>query len=65
MKIPPLLDEYWDYLGDGAYCTRDNQHGIWIITTNGESIQNKIYIEPEGFDTLIRYLNREKTCATV
>ena len=50
-----------DYLGDGVYVDTDGCGGIVLTTENGIETTNEIYIEPEVYKSLIRYMQRLTT----
>ncbi len=48
-----------DYLGDGLYV--GIEHGMVVLyTTDGETITNEIFLEPEVLGAFLRYLERLK-----
>lgn len=51
-----------DYLGDSVYATFDG-HGIILTTENGGPFppSNHIYLEPEVYAALLRFVERVKT----
>lgn len=42
------------YLGDGAYVTYNGQQLV-LTTENGVDVTNTIFLEPEVFESLMRY----------
>lgn len=44
------------YIEDGAYVNYDG-FGFWLVTNNGEGIQNRVYLEPLGYQLLIKFMN--------
>lgn len=48
------------YIGDGAYAEFDG-YSIILTTENGISIQNRIVLEPEVYESLVRFVNGLKT----
>ena len=48
-----------EYLGDGVY--GDIEHGQIVITTSdGIAETNRIYLEPEVYAALVRYVERRR-----
>lgn len=43
------------YLGDGVYATVDEQ-GLTLTTENGEEVTNRIVLEPDVYDALVRFM---------
>lgn len=43
------------YLGDGCYAQFDG-HGIVLTTENGIETTNRIYLEPEVYAALLRFV---------
>ena len=43
------------YLGDGVYAEFDG-YQIWLLTSDGYSITNRIALEPSVFHALVRFL---------
>ncbi len=39
------------YIGDGVYVTEEN-YGIWLYTSNGIEITNRIFLEAEVYASL-------------
>ena len=46
-----------EYLGDGAYATFDG-YALWITTSDGLRITNKICLEPEVLRDLVKYIKK-------
>jgi hypothetical protein len=44
------------YLGDGAYC-EDNGYHMVLTTENGVSVTNTVFIEPEVWLALVRFVS--------
>lgn len=42
------------YLGDGVYAIFDG-YGIWLHANHHEHPTDRVYLEPEVFDALIRF----------
>jgi hypothetical protein len=49
-----------EYLGDGAYIDNDG-FGLILTTENGISVTNSIYLEPQVYEALVRYVDRLAT----
>lgn len=48
-----------DYMGDGVYIEQEDLDGSIVLTTeNGIDITNSIYIEPQVWDAIKRYMQR-------
>lgn len=45
------------YLGDGAYVEHDG-YGLVLTTEDGVRVLNRVYLEPEVYDSLVRYVER-------
>ena len=43
------------YLGDSVYVDTDG-YGLTLTTENGYGPSNTIYLEPEVFDSLVKYV---------
>jgi hypothetical protein len=52
-----------DYLGDGVYAEWDDYSTLILTTENGISVENQIYLEPEVFAALERFMKRIKEAA--
>lgn len=48
-----------EYLGDGVYADTNGFH-IILTTSNGIEITNRIYLEAEVIEALLRYLKAMK-----
>ena len=46
---------YKQYLGDSVYAEYDENGQIILTTENGLDVTNKIYLEPEVLQALVRY----------
>ena len=46
---------YKQYLGDSVYAEYDENGQIILTTENGLGVTNKIYLEPEVLQALVRY----------
>ena len=44
------------YLGDGVYVAHDG-FGVWLTAENGLVATDAIYLEPEVFGELARFMN--------
>jgi len=44
------------YLGDGVYAEMTIE-GLVLTTEDGVSVTNTIYLEPEVFDALVKFVN--------
>ncbi len=42
-----LIEENAIYLGDSVYVTTDQINCIWLYTSNGQQIDNKICLDPD------------------
>lgn len=49
------MSERKEYLGDGVYVRFDGW-GLWLTTENGVRVTNEIFLEPEVFAALERYV---------
>lgn len=51
------------YIGDGVYAEWDDAwlDQLILYTDNGIAITNKIYLEPEVIENLLRYLQAKKS----
>ena len=47
------------YLGDGAFVEYDG-YGLWLTAENGESVTDKVYLEPAVYAALVAYVERIK-----
>lgn len=47
--------QYKQYLGDGVYADYDG-YMLILTTEDGENILNTIYLEPEVYVALVRYV---------
>ena len=50
------------YLGDGAYVDFDG-HGLILTAENGVTVTDRVYLEPEVWFALVRYVDELKTGA--
>ena len=49
------------YLGDAVYAEWDeNDYHLILTTEDGTHVTNRIYLEPEVIEKLIKYINRRK-----
>ncbi len=46
-----------DYIGDGVYVNY-SCGCLWLMASNGESVQDKIALEPEVLRKLVAYADR-------
>lgn len=49
-----------EYLGDGVYAEWDDYSNLLLTTENGISVDNQIYLEPQVFAALERFMKRVK-----
>lgn len=49
-----------DYLGDGVYCSFDG-HQVWIWTSNGITSSEKIALDNDTMNNLVKYNLRMRT----
>ena len=57
-------NSFKEYLGDGAYVQFDG-YGIDLTTEDGYSVTNRIYLEPEVWAALVRYVENLKALAAL
>jgi hypothetical protein len=50
-----LNDQNSLYVGDGVYAHKDKHGRLWAVTHNGYDILDKICLEHEVFDGLLRF----------
>lgn len=50
-------DDTVEYIGDGLYATNRNLT-VWLYSTNGSRILNKVCIEIDTYDNLVRYFDK-------
>ena len=48
------------YLGDGVYVAHDG-FGVWLTAENGLAATDAIYLEPEVFRALVRFIDDKET----
>jgi hypothetical protein len=53
------MPEQKAYLGDGVYVATC-ELGLELTTENGISVTNRIVLEPEVYEALVRYVERLK-----
>ncbi len=53
--ILSINDKNSTYIGDGAYAHKYQWDRLWVFTHNGEEILDKICLEHEVFDSLLRF----------
>ena len=51
------MEEAKHYLGDGVYASFDG-YQIWLETSNGYAITNRIALEPKVVVALLSYIER-------
>jgi hypothetical protein len=56
MKLE-LTDQNAVYIGDGAYAHIDKYNRLWVVTYNGIEILDKVCIEDDAFEQLVRFYN--------
>ena len=49
----------WSHLGDGVYVGFDG-HGFWLHANAHDYPTDAIYLEPEVFEGLVRYVKETK-----
>lgn len=49
------------YLGDSVYADLDDARGILLTTENGFGPSNTIYLEPEVYEALLRWVGWVKS----
>ena len=47
-------DVVWEHLGDGVYAGYDG-YGIWLHANDHKAPTDRIYLEPEVFEALVRF----------
>lgn len=47
-----------EYIGDGVYALCDGYGGIWLHANDHLNPTDRIYLEPEVLDALIRFSKR-------
>lgn len=48
-----------EYLGDGVYARYDqDRFGIWLTTEDGVSVHNRIFLEPEVYESLVSFVEK-------
>jgi len=52
-----MTKENSDYIGDGVYAGFDGE-GIWLYTGSHDYPDNRVYLEPQVLDSLIRFAKR-------
>ena len=53
-----ISDKNSQYIGDGCYAHKEKDNRLWVFTTNGLEIQNKICLENDVFVALCRFYER-------
>ena len=53
-----INDENSDYVGDGAYAHKDKMGRLWVFTYDGQNILDKICLENDVFESLLRFYQR-------
>lgn len=48
-----------EYLGDGLYARHDG-FGVWLTSENGVRVLNEVYLEPDVYEALKRYMEGVK-----
>lgn len=48
-----------EYLGDGVYAELLHDQSIELTTENGIRTTNTVYLEPEVFESLVRFRTQE------
>jgi len=51
------MAEDWEHLGDGVYVGHDN-YGLWLHANSHDNPTDRIYLEWEVLDQLIRYKDK-------
>jgi hypothetical protein len=52
-------EKKWQYLGDGVYVKYDG-YGIWLHANSHDNPTDRIYLEPQVFDSLNRFVEKIK-----
>lgn len=48
------------YLGDGAYATLDSYGAVWVYTSNGDSVTNKVCLELSMVKELLKFVEEHE-----
>lgn len=49
-------DKTKSYIGDGVYVSFKDGYGIWLTTEDGYAVTNAIYLEPDVWSKLQKYV---------
>lgn len=52
-----------DYLGDGVYVMADSGGGIWLLANDHKHPTDKIYLEDQVFQSLVKFKKRMEATA--
>ena len=52
-----------EYIGDAVYVNYDGYH-VWLLTSNGYRITNKIALEPSVVERLFEWMKRNDLAKT-
>jgi hypothetical protein len=52
-------EKKWQYLGDGVYVKYDG-YGMWLHANSHDDPTDRIYLEPQVFDSMNRFVEKIK-----